>query len=711
LTTAQIPDDEGARVYDIATRKAAVEASTGVELVDAETDDLLPVEEGLSVNADDDPRATLYATITSRVDDPRPPIVPAWMLNPDQRREVLRYVVREARYRTLFHLARTVDTYSWRIPAYTVRGTARVVWRTGVWASGVGNGLHGLRQEAASRNEPDVWHKLEQHRIRLSVWRLGVLGACLLLVVLGVLALTFAAPWWAPYLVGVVVTPPLVWVGRTVGKPVLIRTVTAARFTRLTGEMVRNAAVAIRVGVKDPGQIDFPPPGVHRDGPGWLARFNLPPGVEADTVVAKRKALSSALRLPVDQVWPAVSPEHQGQVDLWVGYQPSSKMRPPRWALTSPTARTSFFDPFPFGTDERLRAVSACLFELNFLIGGQPGSGKTYGARALALGAALDPLVELMIAEFKGTADFLDLAPLCSTYICGVDDEAFDEAARMVAWGLAESERRGRRIRAAKERGEAPQGKVTPELAAKPGSGLHPVVMVFDEAHEVFLNRPEVAKDMERLIRRGRALGITVILATQIPDKDSVPPNITRCVTVRWCMSVGDHTANNMILGTGAYARGLDATVYQPKISQEDPGDAGWGVMTGIAAPGSVRSYFPSEDDLRTILVRASRLRGGVVGSGLDEVDRADLLDDVLRVFADTSRPKLQWVEIAELLAGRDPDVYAEITEEAISARCRAAGVPSVDVKRPGERRNLKGCERGEIEAAIDRRMVGSGRS
>src|SRR5690606_23865176 len=120
--------------------------------------------------------------------------------------------------------------------------------------------------------------------------------------------------------------------------------------------------------------------------------------VEAVTVVAARGRLSSALRLPLDQVWPAVGPDHEGQLDLWVGFQPTSKMKAPRWGLTSGDARTSIFEPFAIGTDQRQRPVSTSLFARNFLIGGVPGSGKSYAARVLALGAALDPTVELRIA-------------------------------------------------------------------------------------------------------------------------------------------------------------------------------------------------------------------------------------------------------------------------------------------------------------------------
>ena len=152
--------------------------------------------------------------------------------------------------------------------------------------------------------------------------------------------------------------------------------------------------------------------------------------------------------------------------------------------------------------------------------------------------------------------------------------------------------------------------------------------------------------------------------------------------------------------------------MFRPKISQDDPGDAGWGIMTGIAAPGSVRGQFPNGDELATIIERATALRGGVVGDGPGDVQRRDLLDDVLHVFADTGRPRLQWDELAALLAAREPDVYGDITAEAISSSLRTRHqVPTIDVKKPGERTARKGCERKAVAAAIEARAITAGPS
>jgi S-DNA-T family DNA segregation ATPase FtsK/SpoIIIE len=664
--------------------------------LDAETIDVEPAALGGPVDPPDEHR-TIYADVVQRSDEPLAPIVPAVWRNPTQRREVLRWYAWYAGYKARFHAVRS-PKYAAKTALYAPRGAGRLVVRTVRWAS-ADEGNWQLRQAAAQRNDPDTWLKLDRTRERQSRWRWWLVAGLTAVLAVVVLVARVTAPSWLLALAVVVLLPVLARHGRPADKPITDRVTHGPRFTKLTGEMVRNAVARLGIqGLREPGDVTFPPPGIHRDGPGWLARFNLPAGVEAVDVLERRGRMSSALRLPVDQVWLSAGPEHAGQVDLWVGYLPSSKMGQPRWSLLAPTARTSVFEPAEFGTDERQRSVKTVLFARNFLLGGVPGSGKSYAARTLAMVAALDPTCELRIAEFKGTADFGDLAPLCSAYVCGVDDEAIDGGRAILAWGLAEAERRGRRIRAARERGDAPEGKVTPELAAKAGSGLHPVLILIDEAHELLVDK-EAASAAERLIKRGRALGIIVVLATQIPDKSAVPPSITRCVTVRWCLAVQDQVANDMILGTGAYKRGLTATAYRPGL------DAGWGIVTGLDSPTAARSHYPGPEESAALVARATALRHGtVVGGDGDQVQLRDTLGDVLHVFAHLGRPGIQWAEMPALLAQAHGDHYASHTAESLSALLRGLGVPSVDIKVDG--RAAKGCRRDAITEAIRRREI-----
>src|SRR6266699_5710014 len=91
----------------------------------------------------------------------------------------------------------------------------------------------------------------------------------------------------------------------------------------ISADLVRRALLSVQLAginqavAKDPGAISFPVE-IHRDGPGHLAIVDLPYGVEAADVIARRGRLASGLRLPLDQVWPEPAPGHTGRLALWV---------------------------------------------------------------------------------------------------------------------------------------------------------------------------------------------------------------------------------------------------------------------------------------------------------------------------------------------------------------------------------------------------------
>lgn len=636
--------------------------------------------------------ATLYGNVLTQADARRVPIIPAWLRNRDQRKAFTRQARGIAVYLVLLHTTRS-PKYLAKVAVYAPWGLLLLIGRQLRWAWHPE--LTQLVQTAAKRGDLDHGGRLAKQVGEHRKTRFTTLGAELVGAAIAVTAVLLYAPYWARWAAVAALSLVLARAGHPSDKPFLERTVNGPRFTRLTADMVRKALIDIAVpGMKDVGQLQFPAPGIHREGPGWLARVNLPAGILAAQVMEKRESLSSALRLPVDQIWPDVGPDHKGQLDLWVGYMPSSKMGQPTWSLTQRNAQTSVFEPAPFATDARQRVVTATMFAVNWLLAGQPGSGKTYAARTLATIGLLDPTCELKIGEFKGVGDFLDFAPFCSTYVVGVDDEAFQAGRDIIAWALAEARRRGERVFAAKKRGEAPLGKVTPELAKRKGSGLHPVMIVLDEVHELFAVFPDAADDAERAIKRLRALNIFFILATQIPDKSSLPPNIVRCVTIRWALSLMGQMENDMVLGTGSYKSGLSATVYRPTI------DAGWGIIKGLEKPGSYRSMFPSEAQTKAIFERAAELRGTTVVTGVDEakVQARNMLEDAWAVLL-PGESGMPWEVLAQRLAEMWPEFYEGVTADMVRETLARYDVPTQDVK--VGRRNLKGARRTAIDAAL----------
>ena len=126
--------------------------------------------------------------------------------------------------------------------------------------------------------------------------------------------------------------------GRPADKPITDRVSQGKAYRKLTAELVRRALLSVQLAginsavAKDPNAITFPAE-IHRDGPGHLAVVDLPYGVEAADVIARRGRLASGLRLPLDQVWPEPAPGHTGRLALWVGHEPASQMRQPAWPL------------------------------------------------------------------------------------------------------------------------------------------------------------------------------------------------------------------------------------------------------------------------------------------------------------------------------------------------------------------------------------------
>ena len=105
----------------------------------------------------------------------------------------------------------------------------------------------------------------------------------------------------------------------------------------------------------------------------------------------------------------------------------------------------------------------------------------------------------------------------------GADDAALSECMSSLEDLYAELDTRAATIRKL-PKDLCPENKVTPELAAKRSLGLYPIVIAIDECQELFTS-PDYAKEAERLceaiIKRGPALGIIPIFATQRPDAKS----------------------------------------------------------------------------------------------------------------------------------------------------------------------------------------------
>jgi S-DNA-T family DNA segregation ATPase FtsK/SpoIIIE len=627
------------------------------------------------------------------LDQRHAPVLPLWLNDPATRRDTLRQAATAAGYHTGVHAVR-LPLYAAKVAWYAPQGAARSVSTALAWASAE-RGNFGLRQQAADKGDSKTWLDLDKHRQRQAAWRWWVVGAGTLGTAgAGTVLATDLLPWWVrlPVLAGG--TLAAARYGRPAGKPILERTVIRERYRKLTAELTRKGIMATGL-VKRPEDIEFRCGDIRRDGPGHLAVVDLPDGVIATDVINQREKLAGGMRLPVDQVWPEVMPrEHPSRMALWVAEKPVSAMKQPKWPLLR-DGTTDYFAEFVYGFDPRMRPVKYRMDERNSLFAGFPGSGKSLSGRVVAAGMALDPLVTFAVFDLAGRGDFDMFEPLCppGLFGSGADDTTKQDAYRMILWLLKECDVRGPRIKAHATRGLNTENKLNRAIA-QADARLRPIVAIIDEVQELITD-PElgkaVAAALTSIIKRGRALGIHLILLTQRIDKESLPKGVTSNIAVRTCLAVPSHTEVELALGTGRYQQGARPNAFEIGV------DAGWGVRVGYGPMTTVRAAYLDRATVEKICQRGLKLRGGTT-DGVDLPPARDILTDLRAVWAAGERGQ-HWDTLGPRLADRYPDAYATLTAEALSALVRAHGIESRNVKASGATR--KGVYLADIDKAI----------
>jgi S-DNA-T family DNA segregation ATPase FtsK/SpoIIIE len=650
-----------------------------------------------------DQRDAVFATVISK-ERPRRPIVPATLRSKEQRHQLATFAVRYGGHTALYHATRS-PKYLFKALVWSPVGAYRSVKKAVAWGFDLEG--WGIRQAAASRNDVDDYLKLSRLRDGRVAWRGWVLAAGTALLLTAVLLLVFVADRRVQLLAVLVMIPLLARLGRPQERPILDRVTYGQQFRKLTADLVRKAILATGK-VKDAGAIKFPRE-IVRDGPGYLAVVDLPDGVIGVDIVDERDRLAGGLTLPMDQVWPDVyRTDHPGRLHIWVADRPVNQMKQPTSPLLTGMV-TDYFQPFPFGADVRLRPVDWALAERNSMFGGIPGSGKSLAARNVMLGAVLDPLVIPAISELKGSGDYDMFEKLCpkGLYISGADDSSIEKTMRIIEWIDAMCEERGPLIAKYARAGMNTVKKLNRAMAEH-DERLRPVVALFDEVQEFMSSPYGIAKGKDPVngagilmssMKRARALGIHIIVATQRFDKDSMPKAISSLVSNRAALAVPAQPETDMILGTSAYRTGARPTAFVPGD------DSGWMVRAGFSPRfETVRATYLDDNDATTICERAMQLRGSTPTVDLEVRSDRDVLADVIRVFAHLNRPGLHWQQLAEILAAQKPELYAGITPEAISAQVRAEGVESVNVTVEGT--TLKGCRRDAVDEAVRRRQL-----
>jgi S-DNA-T family DNA segregation ATPase FtsK/SpoIIIE len=503
-----------------------------------------------------------------------------------------------------------------------------------------------------------------------------------------------------------VVLPLLAWFGRPDDKPILTSATVPVAYEALSFEVVVRALEGLRIGginsalAKDRAKAVVLIDPITRDGPGWLARLDLPFGVTAGEVSERRESLASGLRRQLGCVWPeTIHKRHPGALALFVGDEDMTTAEQPPWPLLK-RGQADVFAPVVFGTDPRGRTVPLTLMFASIIIGSIPRMGKTFLLRLLLLICALDLRCEIHAYDLKGTGDLKPIAQVAHRYRAGDDPEDIEYLVADLRALRTEMRRRTKVIRGMDET-RCPENKVTPDLAADLRLGLHPVAVALDECQVAF-EHPEYGKELVSictdLTKRGPALAIMLMLATQRPDATSIPTSISANAVLRMCLKVMGQLENDMVLGTSMYKNGVRATMF----GREDKGVfyfAGEGLN-----PVIMRGYGFDMPASKAIATRARMMRqaaGRLTGYALGEDGDAEVRSiaaDVLLVFRDDA--KLYLTTIAERLAESIPGAYTDITPEAVRSQLSNLGASSKRVREPGGA-PLAGYERSAIIAVL----------
>ncbi|MFJ3229787.1 zonular occludens toxin domain-containing protein [Streptomyces sp. NPDC086787] len=392
-----------------------------------------------------------------------------------------------------------------------------------------------------------------------------------------------------------------------------------------------------------------------RSGNGWHTKLQLPIGVTVEMVNVKKNVLAhNLLRKPVE-VWPTEPPKEPGVLDLWVADQGSLSGKVPPWPLLTEGV-TDYFKGVPVALSQRGEPIIGKLMACNWIVGGIMGSGKTSIVVALLLGAILDPLVEAEVYVMATNVDYDPLKPRLRTLVKGDDKEQLKAALDRLRTLTAEVTERGKLLE--ELGGDSP--KLTRDMALK-DPRMRPRVVVFDECHELFMDKDygkEAAELAIRVMKKARKVGITLIWVTVSPTADSIPRDVTRNTSHRVAFAVGDQVANDGLLGSGRYKAGIRATELVPGQ------DIGTAVSVGFTSKPFevIRAYYVQRDaekgidEVTPVVERSMGVYDGTGPAAEPTFEPPDPLADVAAVIGDETRILVQ--EVLHLLAAKNHDAY-----------------------------------------------------
>jgi S-DNA-T family DNA segregation ATPase FtsK/SpoIIIE len=613
-----------------------------------------------------------------------------------------------------FHFVR-LPAYVGRAVAWTPRGLLRAT--VGLWRWSTDAEARDLRWWAIETQDVLGYMHLS-HQRNDRVRARGAVAVLLVALVLAVVAVGWSDPASRLFvLAGVVAVGG--WFGRPADRPLFDHPVVAPSGVRITPDLLVEAFCAAKLCNKheDPDRhqtITFRTP-VHRDGRGWRALFDLPSGHPASKAIGRREPIAAGLGIDEVRVFLDRVRGDDGsarRVTMWVADSdpyaappvPSPLAKAPKWNV---------WDGVPFGVDARGRLVTLFVLFTSLLTGAIPRMGKTYAARLLAAGAALDPLVRQAVFDGKGGADWRPFTKVAWRCGFGARDAVAAHLAQVLEECLADMERRYDTL-GALPHDVCPESKITPAICANRRLDLVPVLISIDEVQEYLghsVYGGPILDALVRLAKVGPAVGYMLNLATQRPSVEVIPADLRDVIGTRFALRTMTWQGSDAILGAGSHSAGLDASKFQRSHK-------GVGILHGAddgeladEGPQTVRTHLLDREALelvcdrgRALRLAAGTLEGAATGEDLvDDRPARNVLDDIAAVFG-AGEQKLWSETICARLADEHPESYGGWGPVELAAALGPHNVDTAQVwgrDETGKGRNRRGVDRQAVLDAL----------
>jgi S-DNA-T family DNA segregation ATPase FtsK/SpoIIIE len=324
---------------------------------------------------------------------------------------------------------------------------------------------------------------------------------------------------------------------------------------------------------------------------GWRARVGLARGQTTADVIARIPALESGLATRTGALRVEADPDRADRCVVRV-LSADPHATPLPWPGPSVA---SVAEPIELGVFEDAEPVRVSFLRRHALVGGIAGSGKSGVLNVILANLATCPDVVLWGIDLKGGMELRPWAS-CLDRLATTPAEAatlLGDAVRVLDGRASELAGSGSRV-----------WEPRPDAPA--------LVVVVDEYAELAEHAPGAVEAADSIARRGRAVAVTLLAATQRPTQDAMGHGAVRAqMDIRVCLRVRERRDADLILGQGMLAAGWHAHAL------DAPGKFLVSVP-GSDTPRRARAYLVTDDTVSATAARHAPHRPHLDGTSAD---------------------------------------------------------------------------------------------